>query len=350
MKENFFIIHRCLFGKLKFTELFVLAYIDAFSARKGASTSASADYIAKRLQMSVSSVKRSTAILEKLGLIQSVRHKAKLSEAKWSRQRNEYQIVKSVLDMYLNAWKKDNRNMPDKVVIPENAIRVFKHSPQCIIASVLFSIQKAADSKKEYDFLYGFIAYKQSEIAKMCGCCERVIRDTLKEFEKHGYIDKFDAGNSPKKARFYYKFTMPNTGINDTSHTGTNDTSAPEQMTLVNNDVQHEMDNKKAISDKHIVENQATGTNDTSTPEQMTLVTPERMSCKERKEDKSSMNENMNEAQQAERGASYCVENSNSENRNQENQHHEAPTYESRCREFDALRKSRLAALDAIPD
>lgn len=311
MREKFFVLHRCLFDELTISERFVLSYIETFS-RNGEYTSASTEYIAGRMQMGISSVKKAIVSLEKIGLISVTRHKAQKSD-KWSRKRNEYRIVKSSIDTRLTAWKKQN-SMPDKVIIPESALLVFGHTVQCIFACVLDSIQKTADRKPDHEYLHGVICYSHSQFAQMCGCSKRTISDTLKEFEKAGYIELESSAFGYKKAQYSYVFHMPDSGKNDTSHGGKNDTSHSGKNDTSTDSFQQEKDEKNDDLCKNDAEKNESGKNDTSRVEKKELVTVEKIGCKEYTSYINPMTGFMSGASQAMPQAPEVIEKSGSEN------------------------------------
>jgi DNA-binding Lrp family transcriptional regulator len=204
--------------------------------------------------------------------------------------------------------------MPDKVIIPESALLFFGHTVQCIFACVLNAVQRAADKKQEHELLHGVITYSHSEFAKMCGCSERTISDTLKEFEKAGYIESELSVLGYRKAQFSYVFYMPDSGKNETSHSGKNETSHSGKNDTSTDSFQHEKCEKNADSCKNDDEKTHSGKNDTSTVEKMELVMVEKMGCKENTSYLNTMTGFMSGASQAMPQAPEVVEKSGSEN------------------------------------
>lgn len=303
MNERYFVLHRGLFDKLKKATAarFVLAYIECFSRKDGTTADSSAEYMAERLRIGVASVKRSVKVLEQLGLITTERHKADKRGNEWGRPRNRYKVVKSAIDASAANWKKAHK-IPEVVTVAQSMLSMFGATKKCILAATMDAVQKAADKLNKQDAKFGTISYSQADLAIMCGCDERSIRDILKEFESTGFVEQIETNLKWDKSRKSYTFHIPVTGKNDTKVTGKNDTKI--------DGFQQQKEPETAKKGEKSAKKTDTGKNDTKVPEKMIQKSPEKMIPNELLRNNSFMNESMSEDFSVKNQPACDVENS----------------------------------------
>ena len=196
--ERYFKIYRCTFDMLTNAERFVFGYIEQFS-RAGKECTASQEYIAQRLGLSVKTVKRCVKALSCKGFI----HVQRSGQRK---ERNAYTVNRDRLNDALRAWKRSNRDqshaLPDVLRVYDSMLSAFKASTQCLLVANLYQIQHAGQEKG--GLFEDGTQYSQEELARQCGCGLTAVKDAISELESSGIITIFDSELNWKKSKKCY--------------------------------------------------------------------------------------------------------------------------------------------------
>ena len=215
--ENYWILHRSTFDILSNAERFVLAYIEQFS-KKDKSCGASQEYIADRMRIGRSTVKRSIQNLKKHKLI--IVHEGKRCA------RNSYDVNYAALKSLIAKWEKEMRTigrerLKETLRIKDSWLQALKPSTACILVANLYQVQESAADK--LGVLSEGVMYSQSDLAFQCGCDKddtKSIRNTIKALAEKGIISIEESNLEWRKSRKCYILHECNIGKNEPSLTG----------------------------------------------------------------------------------------------------------------------------------
>lgn len=322
--DKYFTLHRCTFSVLSAAaDRFVFSYIEYFSRKSECRITQS--QLAEKLNISTAKVKKAIAKLSDVGLVN-----VHANSAGQHKTLNTYTVNRKKF----NSMKSRFTEQYSEIRVSEDAVKVFGASKEAILFALMDVLTQASyrrgdDAEAGLNYLnQGYILYGQKQLADMCGCSARFVLDTLNQWHDDGLLDIEEIPMEWKSSKHAYLLK-----------------SSIEEFAQVKKVSLQIVEGEKSIPSKGNEGEKSIP----SKPFEVKKVSPNELNNNELKY--FSLNKDTVRGSELSAVAPLAsVENSNSENRIQENQHHEAPTYESRCREFDTLRKSRLAALDAIPD